>query len=352
MPESGKKVEMTKQDASTNDASSENFSSDQAQSELVGSSSAQENSLDTPPSAQEENTGNWLTRIFSKSKNGNSGLRNELNDALEVTSHAGGDLTQTEKTMMRNILHLHSARVEDLMIPRAEIEAVELTTTLGELLAIFESSGHSRLPVFAESLDDPRGMLHIKDVMIYITEISKDRKNKKESISNLSRVDLSTSLEKLNITRKVIFAPPSMLATDLMAKMQATRTQIALVIDEYGGTDGLVSLEDIVEEIVGEIEDEHDDDETLIIVNDKGILRCDARAEIEDIREILNGDFDVGEHDEDADTIGGVIFSLLGRVPVKGEVVDAFGYEFRIVDADPRKIKSVDMVPRRIAAKI
>lgn len=339
---------MTKQTASTNDASNESSNSDQSQSEPESSSSSHlhnENST-------KKTHGNWLTRLFSSGRNGNGGIRSDLNNALQVISDDNRDFTQTEKTMLRNILHLHSVRVEDLMIPRAEIEAVELSTTLGELLLIFESSGHSRMPVYCETLDDPRGMVHIRDLMAYITIVSKTKRKGQTPVSNLSKVDLSKPLEKLNVMRKVIFAPPSMLATDLMAKMQATRTQIALVIDEYGGTDGLVSLEDIVEEIVGEIEDEHDDDETLIVVKDNGVLRCDARAEIKDIREILKGNFDVGEHEEDADTIGGVIFSLLSRVPVKGEVVDAFGYEFRITDADPRKVKSVDMVPKRIAAKL
>jgi CBS domain containing-hemolysin-like protein len=196
-------------------------------------------------------------------------------------------------------------------------------------------------------------MIHIRDVVGYITRISTTgRKRGKDNARtlDLTKVELNKELGKLNLTRPVIFAPPSMMAADLMARMQAMRIQMALVIDEYGGTEGLISLEDIVELIVGDIEDEHDDDEDLITVNEDGSLLLDARAEIEDIREVLQGKFQVGDHDEYAESIGGVIFSLLGRVPVKGEVVDAFGYEFRIREADPRRIKLIEMVVSKKAA--
>lgn len=301
------------------------------------------------PSLSENNlisqkNSNWFTRFFSR--NGNGNFRKKLSEALTLNSPHSSDFAVGERTMLRNILFLQDVRVEDIMIPRVEIEAVDINMPLGELLVLFEESDHSRMPVYGETLDDPRGMIHIRDLMAYLTTNSFDkRKSKSKPLPDLSKVDLSKELYKLNIMRNVLFVPPSMLAADLMTRMQTSRTQIALVIDEYGGTDGLISLEDIVEVIVGDIEDEHDDDETLIVELGGGRLECNARAEIEDIKEILGNTFDVGEHAEDADTIGGVIFSLLGRVPVKGEMVAAFGYEFTIIDADPRRVKLVDMRP-------
>ena len=289
----------------------------------------------------------WLSWLFSFRRTASANIREDLSDALAEPHNEAGGFTVEEKLMLNNILRLQDVRVEDLMVPRAEIEAVELDTTLGELLTLFESSGHSRMPVYGDTLDDPRGMVHIRDVVGYITRTaSSGRRRIKNGIRDLdlTKVDLTREIGKLNLTRTVIFVPPSMMAADLMARMQAQRIQIALVIDEYGGTEGLISLEDIVELIVGDIEDEHDDDEELIRTDANGKIILDARAEIDDIREMLNGKFHVDDHDDDAETIGGVIFSLIGRVPVKGEVIDAFGYEFRITDADPRRIKSIEMV--------
>lgn len=295
----------------------------------------------------------WLRQFFGRLRTAKTSMRDDLSQALTKEGSAVGDFTPEERQMLHNILRLQDVRVEDLMIPRAEIEAVELTTTLSELLSLFESSGHSRMPVYDDTLDDPKGMIHIRDVVGYITRTAtigrKRTKNNARSL-DLTKVELNKELGKLNLTRPVIFAPPSMMAADLMARMQAMRIQMALVIDEYGGTEGLISLEDIVELIVGDIEDEHDDDEDLIKLKEDGSLLVDARAEIDDISEMLDGKFQVGDHSEYAESIGGVIFSLLGRVPVKGEVVEAFDYEFRIRDADPRRIKLIEMVPSKKAA--
>jgi CBS domain containing-hemolysin-like protein len=143
----------------------------------------------------------------------------------------------------------------------------------------------------------------------------------------------------------VLFVPPSMLASDLMGRMQATRTQMALVIDEYGGTDGLASLEDIVEMVVGDIEDEHDDDEPMITQTGEGVFVVDGKAEIDDVAKMIGEDFAAGEHGEYVDTIGGMIFNTLGRVPARGEVVQAIpGFEFHVLDADPRRVKRVRIV--------
>jgi CBS domain containing-hemolysin-like protein len=150
----------------------------------------------------------------------------------------------------------------------------------------------------------------------------------------------------------VLFVPPSMLAADLMARMQATRTQMALVIDEYGGTDGLVSLEDIVEMVVGNIEDEHDDDEVMLVEEPEGVFIADARADLDEVSAKIGSGFIVGEHGEDVDTVGGLIFSILGRIPVRGEMVQAVpGYEFHVLEADPRRIRKVRIVPLRHAER-
>jgi CBS domain containing-hemolysin-like protein len=253
--------------------------------------------------------------------------------------------------MLNNILRLREVRVEDVMVPRADIEAVEITTTLGDLLAVFEQSGHSRMPVYAETLDDPRGMVHIRDVLAHITRSARGKKRRttrKQPTGaglNLAQVDLSRTIGDLALMRPVLFVPPSMLASDLMGRMQAARTQMALVIDEYGGTDGLASLEDIVEMVVGDIEDEHDDEEPTVTKAGDGVFIADGKAEIDEVAAMIGEGFAAGEHGESVDTIGGMIFNTLGRVPARGEVVQAIpGFEFHVLDADPRRVKRVRIV--------
>jgi CBS domain containing-hemolysin-like protein len=292
-------------------------------------------------------------------------IREDLNDALQ----SGGELHEAfsadERAMLHNILRLREVRVEDLMVPRADVEAVDQTTSLGRLLEIFEESGRSRMPVYSENLDDPRGMIHIRDLLAWITKQARTkRKSTAKSAASLqklnslnalelSRVDLSKTLQESGITRKVLFVPASMLASDLMQRMQANRIQMALVIDEYGGTDGLVSLEDIVEMVVGDIADEHDDEEeTLISKAGEDIWVVDAKAELEDLADEIGADFDIREQSEEVDTIGGLIFSELGRVPARGEVVQALpGFEFHVMDADPRRVKRVRIIRKRQAPR-
>ncbi|MEP9372084.1 hemolysin family protein [Mesorhizobium sp. KR1-2] len=290
-----------------------------------------------------------LAGLF-KPRNGSS-LRDDLTDALaESTTEAEG-FSPGERAMLNNILRLREVRVEDVMVPRADIEAVDITTTLGDLMVVFEKSGHSRMPVYSETLDDPRGMVHIRDVLAHITRLARTRKGRqpKKPVAgaalDFAHVDLTRTIGDLNLIRTVLFVPPSMLASDLMARMQASRTQMALVIDEYGGTDGLVSLEDIVEMVVGDIEDEHDEEEPLITQTADGVFVVDARAEIDDVAKMIGEDFTAGEHGEYVDTIGGMIFNTLGRVPTRGEVVQAIpGFEFHVLDADPRRVKRVRIV--------
>ncbi|ESZ11800.1 MAG: HlyC/CorC family transporter [Mesorhizobium sp.] len=285
-----------------------------------------------------------------RQRNGTS-LREEIADALAETASDAGAFSPGERAMLNNILRLREVRVEDVMVPRADIEAVEITTNLGDLLGLFEQSGHSRMPVYSETLDDPRGMVHIRDVLAHITKLARVRKSRTTrkaapaTLLDLAKVDLTRTIGDLTLIRPVLFVPPSMLASDLMGRMQAMRTQMALVIDEYGGTDGLVSLEDIVEMVVGDIEDEHDEDEPMITQTGEGVFVVDGKAEIDDVAKMIGEDFAAGEHGEYVDTIGGMIFNTLGRVPARGEVVQAIpGFEFHVLDADPRRVKRVRIV--------
>ncbi|MDP3898951.1 MAG: hemolysin family protein [Mesorhizobium sp.] len=293
---------------------------------------------------------------FFRARNGTS-LREDLADALSESASNAESFSPAERAMLNNILRLREVRVEDVMIPRTDIQAVDITTTLGELLELFEASGHSRMPIYSETLDDPRGMIHIRDAVGHITRTARQKKTrgtrKASTELDLSQVDLKRPISELGITRSVLFVPPSMLASDLMARMQASRTQIALVIDEYGGTDGLVSLEDIVEMVVGDIEDEHDDDEEpMITETGEGVFVVDAKADIDEVAARIGSGFSSGEHGDYVDTIGGMIFNTLGRIPARGEVVQAIpGFEFHVLDADPRRVKRVRIVPTRTAER-
>jgi hemolysin (HlyC) family protein len=272
-------------------------------------------------------------------------IRDDIEDALEDAS-VDGAFSLQERTILKNVLGLHEVRVSDVMVPRADIISAPIDAPLGEVLAIFRTAGHSRLPVIGETLDDPRGMVHIRDFVDFVAanaETKHDKEGDEASGGGRSlAIDLTVSLEAAGILRSVLYAPPSMPALDLLVKMQATRTHMALVIDEYGGTDGLVSIEDIVEMIVGDIEDEHDLDESPKIESaGPDIFLADARVGLEEASEKTGLDL-VGLGDrEDVDTLGGLAAAFAGRVPIRGEVVASpdRAFEFDIVDADPRRVK-------------
>jgi CBS domain containing-hemolysin-like protein len=274
-------------------------------------------------------------------------IRRDLEVVLDAGAPADTSLSPEERTMLRNILSLRERRVEDVMVPRADIVSVQQDVSLGELIKVFESAGHSRLAVYNDTLDDPVGMVHIRDLVAYMAAhaAAKPQGNarKKALPANLDlrAVDLSVSLSSSRMVRDCLFVPPSMPVIDLFAKMRATRIHLALVIDEYGGTDGLVSIEDIVEQIVGEIEDEHDQDEAPSVVRQPdGAFLADARASLEDVTATLGAEFDVGDAAEEVDTLGGYLFMKIGRVPVRGELVPGPGdFEIEVYDADPRRLK-------------
>jgi CBS domain containing-hemolysin-like protein len=270
-------------------------------------------------------------------------VRDDIEDALEEEG-PNGDFTPQERAILKNVLALHEVRVEDVMVPRADVVAVQIDSPLSEVLALFRTAGHSRLPVYGETLDDPRGMVHIRDFVDYLAAAPQFGLAPEASAEQpATPFDMSLPLAKAKILRPVLFAPPSMPALDLLLKMQATRTHMALVIDEYGGADGLVSIEDVVEAIVGDIEDEHDEAETPAIERTpEGAFIADARVSLEDASQAIGQDFLQLADAEDVDTIGGLVTSKAGRVPGRGEIVTGIGgHEFEILDADPRRVKRV-----------
>lgn len=297
------------------------------------------------------NEKNLVSRIKALFGLSEASVREDLEEVLG-DSGADEELSPHERAMLKNVLNLHEVRVRDIMIPRADIIGVSLDADLGEVLAIFRAAEHSRLPVYNETLDDPRGMIHIRDFVDHIARIARvgeatgasgepDAGSKKAPRPRFGRVDFSASLASAKIVRPVLFVPGSMPAPDLLVKMQSSRTHMALVIDEYGGTDGLVSLEDIVEVVVGDIEDEHDEAEPPPMeASPDGSFIVDARAPLKDVEAALSQSFaDLVENDE-IETIGGLVATLAGRVPVRGEIVPVGeSLETEVLDADPRRLK-------------
>jgi CBS domain containing-hemolysin-like protein len=293
----------------------------------------------------------WLARAIRTLFGWRSdSLRANLQVVLETSAPDETSFTPVERTMLRNILSLRERRIADVMVPRADIIAVRQDISLGELMKVFGSAGHSRLVVYGETLDEPEGMVHIRDLMVFMADRAKlaqkngaRRKKPSPAGLDLRAIDLATTLADAAIIRKLIYVPPSMPTMDLLAQMQATRTHLALVVDEYGGTDGLVSIEDLVEQIVGDIDDEHDNDEPpAILPQPDGSFVADARAKLEDVTARIGQEFNVGDAAEDVDTLGGYLTWLAGRLPLRGEVISGpEPFEFEVLDSDPRRIKRV-----------
>jgi len=303
-----------------------------------------------PRAAAREGLKTWLARMLRALFGWKPGsIRDDLEIVLEAASGETG-FSPEERAMLTNILELRERRVEDVMVPRADIVAVEQDITLGELVKVFEGAGHSRLVAYHETLDEPVGMVHIRDLIAFMAQRAAvdGQQNGKRTKPvpaglDLKAINLALSLASTGIIRKILFVPPSMPAIDLLAKMQATRIHLALVIDEYGGTDGLVSIEDIVEQIVGDIEDEHDQAESPDVVPQAdGSFLADARAGLDEVTATVGPDFDVGEVAHEVDTLGGYLVVQVGRVPVRGELMPGpRGFEIEVLDADPRRVKKV-----------
>ena len=260
----------------------------------------------------------WLRAALGGKSNGD--WRETIEELIEEEEDASADEVRHERRLLANILRLKDTKAVDAMVPRADIVAVEIGTPLEDVIRIFSEKTHSRLPIYRETLDDPVGMVHIRDVIAVLFG------------------DKSSTLEQ--IKRDALIVAPSMPVLDLLLEMRARRQQLALVVDEYGGIDGLVTIEDIIEEIVGEIQDEHEsDDEVQLLEESEGSFLTDARLSIEDFEQRFGSVLDDDERD-DIDTVGGMVFSLAGRVPARGEVLrHSAGLEIEVVDADPRRIR-------------
>jgi len=292
----------------------------------------------------------WLTRALRALFGWKSTtIRADLEDVLEGGAGETGFLP-AERVMLKNILDLRERRVVDVMVPRADIIAVQRDIGLGDLMRVFESAGHSRLVVYEDTLDDALGMVHIRDLVAFMTmraaaaaQANTRRKKPFPAGLDLKAIDLSMTLAATKIVREILYAPPSMPVLDLLAKMQTTRIHLALVVDEYGGADGVISIEDIVEQIVGEIADEHDEDTAPAVVRQSdGSFLADARASLEDVTAIVGAEFDVAEVAKEVDTLAGYVATQIGRLPVRGELVPGPGpFELEILDADPRRVKKL-----------
>ena len=301
-----------------------------------------------PREADEETS--WFERLLAKFGLGEEpDLRELIEDALARSK--SDTLSAQERGMLRRILRFGKLTVEDVMVPRADIIAVDDTVSIDDLMRVFREAEHSRLPVYHQTLDDPRGMIHIRDLMSWIAE---QAETSDASGLDLGQVDLKRTIASMNITRELLYVPGSMSVLDLLLKMQTTRLHLALVVDEYGGTDGLVSIEDLIEEVVGEIADEHDvEDEPLIRTDPKLGLIADARMPVDELEQHLGIELVEGEQEEDIDTLGGLVFSIAGRIPARGELVrHPSGVEFEVLEADPRRIKKLRIhVPPTEATK-
>jgi CBS domain containing-hemolysin-like protein len=249
-------------------------------------------------------------------------LRDQIEEAIEEAEDSrpvAGDLSPHERQMLKNLLHFGDLTAREIAVTRGDIIAVPSTIDFEELVRAFAEAGHSRLPVYGESLDQVIGMVHVKDVFVASIEEGRER-----------------SLKAL--LREPLFIPESMGVLDLLARMRAERIHLAIVVDEFGGTEGLVTIEDVVEEIVGDIEDEHDEAEAgMLTLLDDGLWEADARIELEELAQAV--DPRLSSDDDEVDTLGGLMFLLAGHIPANGEcLVHSSGWRMEAVDSDPRRI--------------
>ncbi len=277
---------------------------------------------------RQDDTGSRLWRgmrhlIFGE--NSEPTLRAEIEDAIDEAEESegshpvAGDLSPAERQMLRNLLHFGEQTAGDICVTRGDIMAVPSDVSFDDLVRAFADAGHSRLPVYGESLDSVVGMVHIKDVFMANVDPSRDR-------------------SMTALMREPLFVPESMGVIELLARMRGERVHLAIVVDEFGGTEGLVTIEDVVEEIVGEIEDEHDEAEAgMLTMLEDGLWEADARLELEELAEAV--DPRLSSDEDEVDTLGGLVFLLAGHIPHKGEcVTHPSGWKLEAVDSDPRKI--------------
>ncbi len=261
-------------------------------------------------------------RALLRPKGGDDSLRAAIEDLIEEHTEEVATIRPDEKGLIANILELRHVTVEDIMVPRVDVVAVEIGISLPELVHFIGQQPHSRIPVYRDTLDDVAGVVHIKDVLGWAAN------------GNAKAFRLASLL------RKVLFVAPSMRVLDLLLEMRMTRVHMALVVDEYGGVDGLVTIEDLVEEIVGEIEEEHDKREVPVMIERAdGSVEASARTPIEDFENRFGPVLSPGEREE-FDTLGGLVYSIAGRVPLRGELIrHPSGLEFEVMEGDPRRIR-------------
>lgn len=263
-----------------------------------------------------------LNKVFSL-KNSNT-IEKEVVELIEEHDPEGVQISEEERSILTNVLNISEQKVNHVMIPRTDIVAVQDSASLDEIKKVLIEKEHTRMPVYSESLDNVTGFMHIKDL---IPHFGSDKK-----------------FDIKSVIRKILYVPPSMKVVDLLVKMRSERVHMALVLDEYGGTDGLVTMEDLMEEIVGEIEDEHDeiDEVNAIKKISAGVYEVNARVSVQDLDSAINSTFKKPDESEDYDTVGGLVFFMLGHVPEKGEEIEhPDGYLFKVIEADDRRVKKI-----------
>jgi CBS domain containing-hemolysin-like protein len=274
-----------------------------------------------------QNAVRWFRHKFGTREE--TSLKDAIEEVLEENQHFSAQLTEEERTLLKNVVGFGELTVKDIMVPRTDILAVEKDTSLEELLRHVREIEHTRIPVFHESLDGIEGFIHVKDLFAFLGQ--------------------EKPFDITQVLREILFVPPSMRIVDLLLKMRISGCHMAIVVDEYGGTDGLVTMEDLFEEIVGEIQDEHDEEPAHALlrwVNDH-VMEVDARASVEDVEQGLGMMLRRRDEEEETyDTIGGYIYAVLGRIPVKGEVImrHDIGLKIEIFAADPRRIHRLRMI--------
>ncbi len=279
------------------------------------------------PPSRRRNIVQRLSRIFGRERLGSAAA---VEEALRTHEENGETMEVSQKDMILRAARFDPLKVADVMRPRADIVAIEAGASLGEAARVFSESQHSRLPIYGETLDDPQGFVHVRDVMALLAP----RENGESRATFADR-------HLMRIRRDILFVPPSMTLATLFLKMQSSRIHLALVVDEYGGTDGLVSMEDLVEQIVGAIEDEHDI-EAALVQERLGVFEADGRAPIDQLETALGGSLALPDHEDDFDTAAGMAVALAGRLPQRGEILHhPAGFDVEIIDADPRRVKRV-----------
>ena len=283
----------------------------------------------------------WLDRFLRFNRN--AGVLDDVAEALEDHEGRPDSLNAAQRTMVIAAARFNEKlRAGDVMTPRAHIIAIEASATLGETARLFAESQHSRLPIFRETLDDPVGFVHVKEVMALLAP-------NEEGVAPARYTDRILARAK----RDILFVPPSTPLPTLLLTMKTRRIHLALVIDEYGGTDGLVSIEDIVEQIVGEIDDEHDIDQSdQIVARPGGVYEMDGRVNVETVEAKLNAKLGLVDHEDDVETVAGLVAAIASRVPQRGEVLQhPAGFAFEVLDADPRRVKRLRIKPAPIASR-